>query len=74
MSRVPTPKVSVPGLKLPKPKIKLPDLSKPEIKPDGALKAIGHAAGEVAQRTQRVGAIAAEVQRASEAIGNRSDD
>jgi hypothetical protein len=41
-----------------------------DVKPGEALKAIGKAAGEVAQRSQRVGEVAAEVQKASDAIGN----
>ncbi len=65
LSRIPTPKLSAPKLKLPK-------IDPPEIKPDKALHAIGSAAGEVAQRSQRVGQVAAEVQKASEALGKRA--
>jgi hypothetical protein len=39
-------------------------------KPDSALKSIGSAAGEVAERSQRLGQVAAEVQKASDAIAN----
>jgi hypothetical protein len=60
------PKVKAPKLKGPKtPSIKAPNMKKP----DEALKALGKAAGEVAQRSQRVGEVASEVQNASDAIG-----
>jgi hypothetical protein len=39
-------------------------------KPDSALKSIGSAAGEVAERSQRLGQVASEVQKASDAIAN----
>jgi hypothetical protein len=44
----------------------------PKIKPDQALKKVGNAAGEVAERSQRVGAVASEIQKASDAISKRS--
>jgi hypothetical protein len=56
MGRIPTPNVSK------------PKLSMPRVKPEEALKTIGKAAGEVAQRSERIGAVASEVQKASDAI------
>jgi hypothetical protein len=56
LSRIPTPNVSKPKLSMPK------------VKPDDALKTIGKAAGEVAQRSERIGAVASEVQKASDAL------
>jgi hypothetical protein len=50
------------------PKVKAPKVSFP--KPDSALKAVGNAAGEVADRSHRVGQVAEQVQKASDAIGN----
>jgi len=47
---------------------KIPNIKAPKVKPDEALKAIGKAAGQVAQRSQRVGEVASEVQKASDAI------
>jgi hypothetical protein len=41
-------------------------------KPDTAVRAVGSAAGEVARRSSRIGQVAAEVQKASEAIDGRS--
>ena len=58
--------------RLPTPSVKLPKLSMPDVKPDAALKSIGKAAGTVAQRSQRVGAVAAEVEKASNAISKKS--
>ena len=52
--------------------MKLPKLSMPEIKPDSALKSIGKAAGEVAQRSHQVGDVAAEVEKASKAISKKA--
>ena len=60
---------------LPTPNVKMPKLSKPDVKmpkPGPTLKAIGDAAGEVAQRSQRLGEVASEVQKASTALGERS--
>ena len=59
--------------RMPKPSMKMPKVKAPKIsmpKPDSALKTIGNAAGEVAERSQRVGQVAAEVQKASDAIAN----
>ena len=59
--------------RLPTPSMKkLPKLSMPDVKPDSALKSIGKAAGEVAQRSQRVGAVASEVEKASNAISKKA--
>ena len=58
--------------RLPTPSVKLPKLSMPDVKPDSALKSIGKAAGEVAQRSHRVGDVAAEVEKASNAISKKS--
>ena len=58
--------------RLPTPSVKLPKLSMPDVKPDSALKSIGKAAGEVAQRSHRVGELAAQVEKASNAIGKKS--
>jgi hypothetical protein len=58
---------------MPKPSVKMPKVKAPKIsmpKPDSALKTIGSAAGEVAERSERVGKVAAEVQKASDAIAN----
>jgi hypothetical protein len=43
-------------------------------KPDTAVRAVGSAAGEVARHSGRIGQIAAEVQKASQAIDGRSKD
>ena len=68
LSRVPAPKLKAPNLKLPK-------LSAPEMpKPATVVKAVGNAAGQVADRSNRIGRIAADVQRASDAIGSDDDD
>ena len=56
--------VHMPSVKAPK----IPNIKAPKVKPDEALKAIGKAAGQVAQRSQRVGEVASEVQKASDAI------
>ena len=61
LARLPKPNVNMPKVKVPK--ISLP-------KTDSALKAVGSAAGEVADRSQRIGQVAAEVQKASDAIAN----
>ena len=59
----------MPTPKLKAPKVKLPKLSAPEMpKPATVVKAVGNAAGQVADRSNRVGRIAAEVQKASKAI------
>jgi hypothetical protein len=62
LDRLPTPKLS----KLSTPKISLP-------KPDSVARAVGNAAGQVAERSQTVSQVAAQVQRASEAIDGRND-
>jgi hypothetical protein len=56
--------------RVPKPNLKMPNISMP--KPDSALRAVGDAAGQVADRSQRLGQVAAEVQKASDAISKRS--
>jgi len=69
LSRVPTPKLKAPSVKLPK-------LSAPQIdvpKPGEALKALGSAAGVVAQRSQQLSGVASEVEKASKAMGNGKD-
>jgi hypothetical protein len=59
--------------RLPTPSMKkLPKLSMPDVKPDSALKTLGNAAGEVAQRSHRVGDVASEVEKASKAISKNS--
>ena len=58
--------------RLPTPSVKLPKLSMSDVKPDSALKSIGKAAGEVALRSRRVGDVAAEVEKASNAISKKS--
>lgn len=68
LGHLPTPTLKTPNVKMPK-------LSKPDVKmpkPGPTLKAIGDAAGEVAQRSQRLGEVASEVQKASTALGERS--
>lgn len=64
LGRIPTPNVS-------KPKLSTPKVSMPKVKPDEALKTIGKAAGEVAQRSERIGAVASEVQKASDTLEKR---
>jgi len=59
-------RIGKPNVKLPK--VKAPKMSMP--KPDSALKAVSHAAGEVAERSHRVGQVAFGVQMASDAITN----
>ncbi len=55
--------------RIPTPKLKAPSLPKP----DAVVKAVSQAAGQVADGSHRVGEVAAQVQRASEAInGSRS--
>ena len=57
--------------RIPTPKLKAPSLPKP----DAVVKAVSQAAGQVADGSHRVGEVAAQVQRASEAInGSRSSD
>ena len=68
LSRVPTPNLKTPKVKLPK--ISAPDMPKP----GAVVKAVGNAAGQVADGSNRLGQIAAEVQKASNAIGNEGDD
>jgi hypothetical protein len=67
--------------KLPNPKLKTPKLSKlnaPSVslpKPNKVARAVGSAAGQVAERSQTVSQVASQVQRASEAIdGSRDSD
>jgi hypothetical protein len=65
-------RISAPSVKAPK--VKMPKLSAPDIpKPSTMLKAVGGAAGQVADRSTRLGQIAAEVQKASDAIADSSD-
>ena len=65
-------RISAPSLKAPK--VKMPKLSAPDIpKPGTMVKAVGSAAGQVADRSTRLGQIAGEVQKASNAIANASD-
>src|SRR5215211_2079169 len=59
-------RIGKPNVKLPK--VKAPKMSMPN--PDSALKAVSHAAGEVAERSRRVGQVASGVQMASDAITN----
>ena len=55
--------------RIPTPKLKAPSLPKP----DAVVKAVNQAAGQVAHGSHRVGEVATQVQRASEAInGSRS--
>ncbi len=61
LARIPKPSVKMP-------KVKAPNISMP--KPDSALKTIGSAAGQVAERSEGVGQVAAQVQKASDAIAN----
>jgi trimeric autotransporter adhesin len=59
--------------RMPKPNVKMPKVKASKMnmpKPDSALKAVGSAAGEVADRSQRLGQVAAEVQKVSDAIAN----
>jgi hypothetical protein len=65
MSRIPTPKLKAPDVRLPK--LSAPDITLP--KPGAVAKAVGNAAGEVAERSRQVGQVASEVQKASDAIG-----
>jgi hypothetical protein len=65
LGRIPTPS------RIPTPTVSKPKLSMPKVKPDEALKTIGKAAGEVAQRSERIGAVASEVQKASDALEKR---
>jgi hypothetical protein len=59
--------------RLPTPNMKkLPKLSVSDVKPDSALKSLGKAAGEVAQRSHRVGDVASEVEKASQAISKKA--
>ena len=66
LGRIPTPNVSKPKLSMPN--VSKPKLSMPKVKPDDALKTIGKAAGEVAHRSERIGAVASEVQKASDSL------
>jgi len=53
------------------PKVKMPKLGSPDLpKPGTVVKAVGHAAGQVADRSQRLGQIASEVKKASDAISD----
>jgi hypothetical protein len=61
--------------RIPKPNmknVKMPKVKAPKIKPDEALKKVGSAAGEVADRSQRVGQVAAEIQKASDSLAKKS--
>jgi hypothetical protein len=49
----------------------MPRISPPKIKADDALKRLGEAAGNVAQRSRQVGDMADEVQKASRAINKK---
>jgi hypothetical protein len=44
----------------------------PKIKPEEALKKVGSVAGEVADRSQRVGQVATQIQKASDSMAERS--
>ena len=64
--------------RLPTPKAKLPSVDLPKIDPkslnldaDSALKAIGRAAGEIAQRSHQVGDVATEVQKATDSLNGK---
>ena len=48
-----------------------PKISMP--KPGSVADTVGRAAGEVAQRSQQLGAVASDVQKASNAIANGKD-
>jgi hypothetical protein len=63
LDRIPTPNVK---------NVKMPKIKAPKIKPEEALKKVGSAAGEVADRSQRVGQVAAEIQKASDSMAKRS--
>jgi hypothetical protein len=54
------------------PRVKLPKLSMNGVKPDSALKSIGKAAGDVAQRSHRIGDVASEVEKASKAMSKKA--
>jgi len=59
--------------RIPKPSVKMPKVKAPNIsmpKPDSALKTISSAAGQVAERSEGVGQVAAQVQKASDALAN----
>lgn len=68
LSRIAMPKLGS-GISMPKLKngVSMP-------KPGPALDAVGKAAGTVAERSRRLGEMASEVQKASDAIGSRSKD
>jgi hypothetical protein len=70
LARVPTPKLKAPSIKLSK--LSPSRLTVP--KPDGLMKSVGHAAGQVADRSHRVGEVATQVQRVSEAIDSQNRD
>ena len=63
LSRLPKPKVTMP-------KLSIPDVSAP--KPGAAVKALGGAAKEVADRSLRVNQVATEVQKFSEGVSGDS--
>jgi hypothetical protein len=67
LSKVPTPKLKKPDVDLSK--LKPSNVSLP--KPDEALKAIGSAAGQVSEKSRKLGQVADDVQRASDAINNK---
>ncbi len=65
LGRISTPKPKLPSIDLPK-------IDAKDFKPDSALKAIAKAAGEVAQRSHRVGDVATEVQKASDTLQRKA--
>ena len=67
LSKIPTPKLKAPDVDLKK--LKPSNVSLP--KPDQALKAIGSAASQVSEKSRKVGQVADDVQRASDALNNK---
>jgi hypothetical protein len=60
--------------RIPKPdlsKLSAPDIKKAP-KPGAVAKAVGDAAGKVAERSRQVGQVADDVRRASDAVGGKS--
>jgi hypothetical protein len=70
LARIPTPKLKAPHIELSK--LSPSRLTMP--KPDGLAKSVGHVAGQVADRSHRVGDVATQVQRVSEAIDGQNRD
>lgn len=68
LAHVPTPKLKAPSIKLSK--LNPSKLTVP--KPDGLVKSVGQVAGQVADRSHRVGEVATQVQRVSEAIDGQN--